>query len=114
MLLTGMSTYTSLCLSVDISVILTSTLSVLNPNNTNDTPNTANGSQSAAFPSATRVSDVPFTSGLMTMTGSMTSMATSTSTPAPGSTNAANTLRGNIASGAVVGAAALFALAIVT
>lgn len=70
----------------------------------------ADKTQSAAFPSATRVNDVPFTS---TMTGSMTSMSMSTSTAAPGSTNAANTLRGNIAAGAVVGAAALFALAVV-
>lgn len=88
-------------------------LSVLNPNNTDDTPNTADATQSAAFSSATRVNDVPFTSGMATMTGSMTSMPTSSSTSAPSGRNAANTLRGNIAVGAVMGAAFLFAFAIV-
>ncbi|KAI5850181.1 FAS1 domain-containing protein [Morchella snyderi] len=86
---------------------------VLNPNNTDDDPNTDAGeTQSPAFESATRVNEVPFTSGVPTPTGTSIVTPSSSSTSSPDQ-NAASSLKGNVVTGVVVGAAMVFAFAIV-
>ncbi|PWW76858.1 Fasciclin-domain-containing protein [Tuber magnatum] len=68
---------------------------VLNPNATNDEPDTSASTQAPAFPSATRSSGVPFTSGVPTPTGSGMTTASATA-GAGGNPNAAGSITSNI------------------
>ncbi|RPA89864.1 Fasciclin-domain-containing protein [Choiromyces venosus 120613-1] len=86
---------------------------VLNPNATNDEPDTGASTQAPAFPSATGSSDVPFTSGVLTPTGSRinTSSPSATSSGTGAQPNSAGSITGNVVI-AVIGAALAFAAGI--
>ncbi|KAG0131308.1 FAS1 domain-containing protein [Tuber indicum] len=75
---------------------------VLNPNDTDDQPDTSASTQAPAFPSATGSSDVPFTSLVPTLTGS--GMATSSPTTSSENPSEAGSITGNAVI-AVMGAA---------
>ncbi|PUU77736.1 FAS1 domain-containing protein [Tuber borchii] len=76
---------------------------VLNPNATNDEPDTGASTQAPAFPSATGSSNVPFTSGVPTPTGS--GMAASFPSDTPSGTGRQPNAAASITSNVIIAAA---------